>query len=250
MIHGIIFDLGNTLMYFTGNWQTVITDGTDRMCGYLAERGYPLPVSFSENFLTVREAGRLRAQEANVEYTTESALNDTLAMHNICWIPDAVLPHAVASFYGAEDDLWEPYADARPTLQTLRERGLKLALLSNAMDHLAVLRMLERGNLIEFFDPLVSSAQISFRKPDPRAFQPILKAWQLPPDQVLMVGDTASFDIVGAHRAGIRGVLIQDRWETPPAPHAVFAENELEPDAVITQLAELPALIEEINAQG
>lgn len=250
MIHGIIFDLGNTLMYFTGEWHSAIADGTDRMCGYLAERGYPLPVSFAENFLAVHQAGRQRAETENIEYTTESALNDTLAMHNICWIPDAVLPHAVEKFYGAEDELWEPYADARPTLETLRARGLKLGLLSNAMDHLAVLRMLERGNLTEFFDPLVSSAQISYRKPDARAFQPILRAWQLTPDKVLMVGDTASFDIVGAHRAGMRGVLIQGRWETAVVPHATFTEDELKPDAVIAQLTELPALIEEFDAKS
>lgn len=250
MICGVIFDLGNTLMYFAGDWQHTIADGTERMCGYLAERGYPVPVSFAENFQAVREAGRKRALEADVEYTTEQALNDTLAMHNICWIPDAVLPRAVEKFYCTEDDLWVPYADARPTLETLRARGLKLALLSNAMDHAAILRMVQGGNLTEFFDPLLSSAQITHRKPDPRAFQPIVNAWQLSPGEILMVGDAASFDIVGAHRAGMRGVLILDRWETPIAPHAAFTIDELRPDAVITALSELPALIEHLNAEG
>ena len=249
MIRGVIFDLGNTLMYFTGDWQDAIADGTECMCRYLTERGYPVPVSFADNFLVVRESGRQRAQEANLEYTTEQALNDTLAMHNICWIPDAVLPRAVEKFYSAEDDLWEPYEDARATLEALRGSGLKLALLSNAMDHASILRMLERGSLSEFFDPLLSSAQISYRKPDPRAFQPILNAWQLPPNEILMVGDAAGFDIVGAHRAGLRGVLIQGRCETPLVPHAAFSEDELRPDAVITQLSELPDLIAEFDAQ-
>lgn len=249
MIQGIIFDLGNTLMYFTGDWGRTNSDGVERMCNYLAERGYPVPVSFAENFIQVRESGRRQANDSNVEYTTEQALNDTLAMHNICWIPDAILPHAVARFYDAEDGQWVAYADARATLQELRDRGLKLALLSNAMDHGAVMRMVERGNLTEFFDPLMSSAQLTWRKPDPRAFQPILNAWQVPPNELLMVGDVSSYDIVGAHRSGMSGVLIQDRWDTPVVPHAPIPEAELRPDAVITQLSELPALIDRLNAQ-
>lgn len=249
MIRGIIFDLGNTLMYFDGAWPDTIADGTERMCSYLTERGYPVPVSFAENFQAVREAGRQRAMQTNIEYTTENALNDTLAMHNICWIPDAVLPHAVARFYAAESAFWKPYADARATLEQLRERGLKIALLSNAMDHAAILRMVESANLTEFFDPLLSSAGISHRKPNPQAFQPILKAWQIPPGEILMVGDAAEFDIVGAHRAGMRGVLIRDRWETPAALLQSSAAAELQPDAVISELSELPGLIDRLDAE-
>lgn len=52
-----------------------------------------------------------------------------------------------------------------------------------------------------------------------------------------MVGDWPEYDIIGAQAAGMRGV-----WKTNGRPRsgpAGFA-----PDGVITQLAELPALIQ------
>lgn len=248
MIRGVIFDLGNTLMYFDADWNTMNQLRTDNMLAYFSERGYPLPVSFGENFRALYDAGRTRAAQTDVEYTTEDALNDALTQHNICWIPDAVVPRAVEKFFEAEQEHWLVYEDARVTLENLRARGLNLALLSNAMDHAFIERLVRNAGLAEFFDPLLSSAKISYRKPDPRAFQPILDAWQIPASQIVMVGDNPSFDILGAHRAGMRGVLIQDRWEKPPSPHGEFADAALlKPDAVIKQLSELPAVIDAMN---
>jgi FMN phosphatase YigB (HAD superfamily) len=123
-----------------------------------------------------------------------------------------------------------------------------MALLSNATDHALVERLARNGDLAEFFDPLLSSAKIKHRKPDPRAFQPVLNAWQIPPSEIVMVGDHASFDILGAHRAGIRGILIEGRWAEQRTPHAEIKDVDLlEPDAVISQLSELPETILELD---
>lgn len=249
MIRGVIFDLGNTLMYFDADWSSIEQKRTESMLAYFSERGYPLPVSFAENFRALHDAGRTRAAQTDIEYTTQDALNDALTQHNICWIPDAVLPRAVEKFFQAEQDRWVGYTDARATLEHLRDRGLKLALLSNATDHAFIERLMQNAGLAEFFDPLLSSAKISHRKPDPRAFQPILDAWQIPANEIVMVGDAASFDILGAHRAGMRGVLMEDR-ENSPTPHGEFADAALmKPDAIIKQLSELPAVIDALDKE-
>ena len=53
------------------------------------------------------------------------------------------------------------YDDARATLEIFTASvGLKLALMSNAMDHAFIERLAKQANVAEFFDPLVSSAQI------------------------------------------------------------------------------------------
>jgi putative hydrolase of the HAD superfamily len=244
MIRGIIFDLGNTLMYFDGDWETTIARGADNLAAYLNERGYPVAPEFAAEFRAVREAGRKRATLSNVEYTAEQALLDTLAKFGVCYVPDAVIPRAVEKFFEPEEPRWVTYADARDTLAELRARGYKLAAMSNATDHAFIERIARNGGIAEFFDPLVSSAKISHRKPDPRAFQLILDAWQIPVHEIVMVGDAPSFDILGAHRAGMRGVLMQDRWETEPQPHDKFEDAALmQPDAAIRQLAELPSLV-------
>lgn len=248
MIRGVIFDLGNTLLEFTGEWDPTITRGTREMCAYLNGRGYSVPPALADDFRALHDAGRQRVLTTDIEYTTEQALNQALTRHNICWIPHAVLPHAVEKFYDAEAAQWRAYADTLATLEILRDRGLKLALLSNATDHAFVERLSRNAAIADFFDPLLSSAKISHRKPDPRAFQPILDAWQIPASETVMVGDQPSFDILGAHRAGMRGILIEERWETPRQPHAQFADAHLlEPDAVVRQLSELPAMIDTMN---
>ena len=253
MIRGVVFDLGGTLMHFDGDWETTIARGTATMCDYFNARGYPLPVSFAENFCALLHAGHKRANETNVEYTVEQVQNDTLAQHNICWIPDGVIPHAVKTFFDTEESLWRAYDDARATLENLRARGLKLALLSNATDHALIERMARNGAIAEFFGPLLSSAKISFRKPDPRAFQPILNAWQIPAHEIVMVGDTVNFDILGAHRAGLRGVLIEDRSQGDAShvtPLSELAKDTLmKADATITRLSELPEIIDAMNQE-
>ncbi len=248
MIRGIIFDLGNTLLEFKGDWEKVIKGGIDSMTAYFAERGYPMPVSFADNFRDLREHGRTSVYKDDIEYTTEQILNDVLAQHNICWIPDAVLPVAVAQYFQTEQGQWVPYKDTQVSLAVLKELGYKMALLSNATDHAHVVQLARNAEIEEFFDPLLSSALISHRKPDPRAFQPILNRWQLPASEVVMVGDVPSFDILGAHRAGIRGILHEGRWDVPPLPHADFEDAELlVPDAVITELSELPDVIRKLD---
>jgi 2-haloalkanoic acid dehalogenase type II len=250
MIRGIIFDLGNTLMYFDGEWETTIAHGVENMRVYLNQRGFTLPATFDTDFRKMRDKGLQQRLQSNSEYTAEQALNDTLAWHSICWIPEAIYPHAIRKFFDAEQAHWRAYDDARATLENLRARGFKLALMSNATDHAFIERIARNGNIAEFFEPLLSSAKISHRKPDPRAFQPILDAWQIPPNEIVMVGDSPAFDILGARRAGMRGVLIKDRWETAPKPHGELADADLmQPDAVISQLTELPAVIDAMNGE-
>jgi 2-haloalkanoic acid dehalogenase type II len=248
MIQGVIFDLGNTLMYFEGAWDMVMSRGAQTMVEYMNARGYPLPEGFAQAYLEALKQGLAQREQDDLEYTAEQALTDTLAMHSVCYVPEGVIPFAVEKFFEPEGPHWRAYDDAQATLQTLRARGLKLALLSNATDHAAIERMARNQDLAHFFDPLLSSAKITHRKPDPRAFQPILDTWQIPANEIVMVGDAVHFDILGAHRAGMRGILIEGRWDvgvSPRHPSAEFADGDaLKPDAVIKQLAELPHVID------
>ncbi len=245
MIRGVIFDLGNTLLYFNGEWQSVIRAGAENIVRFLNERGYPLPDDLAESFLAVREQSRGTASRTNREYTAEQALQDTLAKHGVCYVPDRLVPLAIAKYFEPESAHWIAYDDARTTLEQLRARGLKIAVFSNATSQAWVEHICRTRNIAEFFEPLLSSAAFGTRKPDPRAFQPILDAWQLPPDEIVVVGDDPSYDILGAHRAGMRGVLIEERWSEPPMPHDEFKDAHLmQSDAVIRQLGELPTLLD------
>lgn len=247
MIQGVIFDLGNTLLFLDADYDQLETQMAEQLLSELAARGAAVGETFASDLRHARRAGRQRADKSNLEYTAEMAVSDTLARHGVCYLPEAVIPRLVARYFALEEQRWRAYPDARAALAQLKARGFKLALLSNATDHAFIERIARNTGVAEFFDPLYSSAGIRYRKPDPRAFQLVLDAWGLPPDAVVMVGDAPSFDVLGAHRAGIRAIQIGDGSRTPP-PHDTFDDAHLmEPDAVICELAELPAALDALQ---
>src|SRR4051812_32113987 len=107
------------------------------------------------------------------------------------------------------------FADARPALEALHGR-VTLALLTNNPFGAEVLT--RHGLDAEVFDCVVV-ADPDYRKPDPRAFAPVLETLALPAREIAYVGDSVIADVEGAARAGLRAVWL-DRWNdawTPPA---------------------------------
>jgi putative hydrolase of the HAD superfamily len=101
---------------------------------------------------------------------------------------------------------FDAYPDALPALRELRERGLRLAAVSNWDCSLP--QVLERCGLGELLDGAVSSAVSGARKPDPAIFTSALELVDCGRDEALHVGDTPEEDVEGARAAGIRALLI------------------------------------------
>jgi putative hydrolase of the HAD superfamily len=99
-----------------------------------------------------------------------------------------------------------PYPDAEPALRALRDRGLKLVVVSNWDCSLG--GVLDRCGLASLLDGAISSAEAGARKPDPAIFEPALELAGCGPDEALHVGDTPEEDRTGAAAAGIRALLI------------------------------------------
>ena len=107
-------------------------------------------------------------------------------------------------------DLFE---DAIPVLADLRERGLKLGLVSNT------------GRDVEAFlahhsirvDAALSSKVHGKVKPHPTIFQAVLDRLGVPPEQAAMVGDSPEDDLEGARGLGMRAFLIDREGLYPEA---------------------------------
>lgn len=106
---------------------------------------------------------------------------------------------------GAEH-FWRPFPWATDVLRQIRQRGYRLALLSNwDLGARAVLRSLE---LDSYFEVIVISSEVGFEKPDVRIFHALLAELNCSPDEVVYVGDNYYDDVVGANAAGIEAVLL------------------------------------------
>lgn len=135
----------------------------------------------------------------------------------------------------------EPYADARPCIDALRERGVRVAILSNVDDDMMA-EVLRRNGLEDAFDAVVTSESVGAYKPSRAMFEGVARALDAPPAAVLHVGDSFVADVVGAKRAGMRAAWLA-RPDGFPAP----AKREAEPDLVVESLAELPERVASAN---
>ena len=87
-------------------------------------------------------------------------------------------------------------------LQTLHQRGYKLYAASNSFGHLQRMR-LHLAGVSPFFEGTYISMDIGYDKPDRRFYDFALNDAQLSADEVLMVGDSMTTDIIGAQQVGI-----------------------------------------------
>jgi HAD superfamily hydrolase (TIGR01662 family) len=141
----------------------------------------------------------------------------------------------------AQEAWWEGvrlYPDATATLRALRDAGLRLGICSNASYRAASMHeQLRHTGLDELIDAAVFSAEVGWRKPSPRLFAAALASLGASAAHTVFVGDRMREDIAGAARVGMRTVLVARELS---ASHAVERDG---PDAVISSLSELPALL-------
>ena len=83
------------------------------------------------------------------------------------------------------------------------------------------------------FQKVIESAVVGIRKPDARIFALGLEALKLKPEEVTVVGDSISKDIVPARSLGCRTVWFKgESWDDK-------VEDETIPDRIITHLQQL-----------
>jgi HAD superfamily hydrolase (TIGR01662 family) len=99
---------------------------------------------------------------------------------------------------------FELYDDTLPTLRALRDRGIKIGLVSNSardVREFAVHHALD-------IDAGISSFQHGKTKPHASIFRAVLDLLEVEPREALMVGDSVDADIDGARALGMRAVLL------------------------------------------
>lgn len=98
-------------------------------------------------------------------------------------------------------------------LQTLKDRGLRLAFLSNATTKILTAGI-ENAGLEHFFERVLSTDKIKTYKPDPRAYQMAIDAFDLKKAEILFVA-FAGWDAAGAKSFGYRTFWV-NRMGLPP----------------------------------
>ncbi|MFX1507635.1 MAG: HAD family hydrolase [Promethearchaeota archaeon] len=111
------------------------------------------------------------------------------------------------------------------TLQKLKQRGFKLAIVSNGSPRLLEKRF---APYLHLFDVLVDSKSIGYWKPSPVPIYYAIKKLGVSVNEVIFIGDTI-VDLLAAKQAGVKVILVKTGvFELPP-----FREVDYQPVAVI-----------------
>ena len=206
MIRAVFFDWGNTLVAWEFDPELFVEGHVRGLAAFGA--GAPSQPAFTDAYSTELLPLLVGQREDELDYAAEiAALLDALGADG-----DA---GAVTRFVVAENRLWRPTHHLEPAVlelvDTLRENGLKVGLISNAFDPPALMRELfaEIG-LLERLDAVVLSAEVGKRKPHALMFESALAQTGVEPAEAVMVGDRLHEDVAGAQALGIKAV--QARW--------------------------------------
>ncbi|MBI5714151.1 MAG: HAD family hydrolase [Chloroflexi bacterium] len=245
MLRGLIFDLGSTLIYNQHNnqWSQLRPRLVADLVVDLKAQGLTFDnEQFTAAFIRNIEDFDQQRQTHFKEITTEYILRVTFKELNI-QADHLNLPRALAALFSFSESQWQPMPHVHPTLRLLQERGFKLAIVSNAADSANVQRLIDNAHLRSYFDPIIISANVGVRKPNPRIFDPVLKTWGFTANEVVVIGDTLGADILGAKNAHIKSIWVTMQADTP---YNTAHRDTIVPDAICDSLDQLPAILQQI----
>jgi putative hydrolase of the HAD superfamily len=144
-------------------------------------------------------------------------------------------------------EFWEPHTQTDPEVgplwQLLRDRGLKVGVLSNTLWPRQWHReFFARDGVLDLIDGDVYSSEIRWTKPAPEAFEAARAAVGVEdPAACVYVGDRLFEDVWGPQQVGMRSIFV---------PHSTIPQGQLghsegEPDAVVHGLAEIAGVLDE-----
>jgi putative hydrolase of the HAD superfamily len=227
-VRAVVFDWGGTLT----PWHDI--DLYAQWYAY-AEVYDPVNASALAHRLLGGEEARWQAQRMSSGATAAGAL-DQLFLDEGIDITSARHLGALASYF----DFWAPHTYAHPdaarVMWTLRDRGVRVGVLSNTMwtgAHHA--EVFARDNLDSYIEAAVYTSEIPVAKPHRDAFLAVLDLLDVSPEESVYVGDRLWDDVHGAQQVGMRAIWV---------PHSQIPEHQrvddsAQPDAVAHELADV-----------
>lgn len=197
-LRAILFDAGNTLLFL---------DYPRLADGVAAATGFPL----TGESLAARASEAAMLMERGDTTDRERASRYLEQLFLLAGVPAAQLPVVRDTLLALhhERHLWGRVDPATGVaLDRLRAAGFRLGVISNS-DGRAEEGLVAAG-LRDRFELVVDSQLVGFEKPDPRIFTWALERMGLSPDEALYVGDLYEVDVVGARRAGMEAILLDD----------------------------------------
>jgi len=209
----------------------------------LSEAGFEISsISFHEAYAKAHEKYRLVRYEKLIEVTNAvwvcEALNslgyDTTA-------DDPRLKVALNVFFQDYVDSLELRPYAKKLLRMVAE-NCKLGLVSNFTYAPVVHASLRKLGINHFFNAILTSDEVGWRKPHKRIFEEILNKLKVEAENTIFVGDSPLEDIKGAQASGMKTIFVSSQFNSFKDLH----ESNQKPDFAASDLHDLYRCLSEI----
>tara|TARA_Y100000588_G_C14070300_1_gene845493 strand:- start:156 stop:839 length:684 start_codon:yes stop_codon:yes gene_type:complete len=190
MIKAVIFDLDNTLLDF----MKMKSMSIDAAIYGMIEAGLDLDPKFAKkNIYMIYDEKGYEYQEVFNQFIIE-----------VCGEIDyRYLAAAIVSYRKAKEASLTLYPDVNSTLIKLSKMGMKLGVVSDAPSREAWIRIFSL-NMHHVFDKVVTFDDTNKRKPSKEPFQKIIDEFNIPANEMIMVGDWPERDVIGAKQVGMK----------------------------------------------
>lgn len=226
MIKGLIFDYGGTLDTGGCHWGKVLWHAYQRHQVPVSEQQFRDAYVYAE-----RALGKNPIIQSDYTFHRMLHTKVTIEMEYLVsqgFLQDHSLLDAVV------DDLYRATIDeTHRSIEVLRKLSVHypMVLVSNFYGNINV--VLQEFGFEHIFKQVVESAVVGIRKPDARIFGLGVEALGLKANEVIVVGDSMSKDIIPARSIGCRTIWFKgEGWTDSP-------EDETVPDYIITNIEDI-----------
>ncbi len=253
-IKGVIFDFGFTLFYFENpsveRYYDCFKKGLLKSIDLLREiqildENITIE-SFIEIFKKKREHFFRKSIKTKIEFPTSLIFQNVLEslekdkeINSLEKMSEEIYKELADKYHSCEEEEWIPFPNTKDTLEKIILKKVKVGLISNHPNHKTIKNVLNKHDLIKFFDVIVTSAKFGKRKPDPNIFFHTLEKMGLKNhvNSIIMCGDEYA-DIAGAQRANLQSVLFERKYKFP-------FEKEIE-DSNLRKIENISAILDYI----
>lgn len=233
----ILFDLDETILSF-GHRPALL----EKVAGEFAEAFAPLgPAQVAERLEQLfqafwADADRHKAWRARplVESRRHIAIRAfaELREEGASGLTDEVAVSFADRFHEYREAQCDFFPDACETLDEIRARGVKMALVTNGLSEIQRAKI-DRFDLARRFDHIQIEGEHGFGKPEERAYLHALDALGATAAETWMVGDNLEWEVVAPQRLGIFAI-----WHDPYGV-GLPEDSPIRPDRIIRSLKEL-----------
>jgi putative hydrolase of the HAD superfamily len=203
MIRAVTFDVGGTLMAPWPSVGHVYARVATAHIGFTAD-----PERITKQFVN---AWRTRGE---FDYSREGWFE--LVRHSfdgVAEVSETLFTALYDSF--STHDAWRVYDDVIRTFEALRKMNVRLAVISNWDKRLKP--TLQSVGLYDYLEVITVSGEHGHNKPAREIFHATAAALNLPPHEILHIGDSHREDYLGARNAGFHALHLDRAGETPGA---------------------------------